>query len=321
MDGFSEKMWKNSIVLLCFADNDDRTEGTLMRFWKGLPMKKILSIAGGVAVCLLLSDVSALCQVATPAPAAATEAPMVASAVQVPPVEAHPLMPVIRWAERERPNIAAIRDYTARMQKQENIGGNVQEAQVMDVKVRHEPFSVYIRFLYPQRLTGQQAIFVRGQNDDKLIAHGVGFQKIAGTQRLDPEGFFAMQGNKYPITEMGILNLVDKLLEVAYKDIKFGECEVTYFEDVRFGTGDSARMCTVIQVIHPVRRPHFMFHIARIFVDKELNLPIRYESYDWPRKAGETPQLIEAYTYMNLRLNVGLTDADFDHTNPAYAFP
>jgi len=281
-------------------------------------MRKVLIVAGGVAVCLLFSGVSAWCQPASPSTA---EAPRVANIVQAPPVEEHPLIPVIRWAERERPKIAAIRDYTALMDKQENIGGDVQEAQVMEIKVRHEPFSVYIKFGYPPHLVGQQAIFVKGKNDNKLIAHGVGVQRVAGTQKLDPNGFFAMKGNKYPITEMGILNLVDKLLEVGYKDSKFGECEVTYHENVKFGTGDTARECTVIQVRHPVPRPHFMFYVARIFVDKELNLPIRYESYDWPRRAGETPKLIEAYTYRKLNINVGLTDADFDHTNPVYAFP
>ena len=279
-------------------------------------MKKVLTTAGSIAICLLFSGVSALCQ--------ETDAPKVAAGIvqAAPAGEQHPLMPVIRWAERERPVIAAIKDYTAVMQKQENIGGDVQEPQVMEVKVRHEPFSVYLKFRYPQRLNGQQAIFVRGQNDDKMVAHGVGFQRIAGTQKLDPNGFFAMQGNKYPITEMGILNLIDKLLEVGYKDIKSGECEVKYYEDAKLGSGDSARLCTVIQVVHPVPRPHFTFHEARIFVDKELmNLPIRYESYDWPSKEGETPKLIEVYTYRDLKINVGLTDADFDHTNPAYAFP
>jgi len=281
-------------------------------------MKKRLTTVGGIAVYLLSSGVLAFCQ--EPAATSAAEAPKVASVVQAPATE-HPLIPVLHWAERERAAIVAIKDYTAIMQKQENIGGDVQEAQVMEVKVRHEPFSVYIKFVYPRRLLGQQAIFVKGQNNNKLIAHGVGFQRVAGTQHLDPEGFFAMQGNKYPITEIGILNLVDKLLEVGQRDIKFGECDVRYFEDVKVGSGDTARVCTEIRVTHPVRRPHFMFHVARIFVDKELNLPIRYESYDWPRREGETPQLIEVYTYRDLKINVGLTDADFDHKNAAYAFP
>ena len=51
-----------------------------------------------------------------------------------------------------------------------------------------------------------------------------------------------------------------------------------------------------------------------------MNFPIRYEAYDWPKVAGGPPELIEAYTYVNMRLNVGLTDADFDIHNPAYRF-
>ena len=226
-------------------------------------------------------------------------------------------MPVIRWAERERPNIAAIRDYTALMQKQENIDGTVREVQTMEVKVRHEPFSVYIKFLHPRNLSGQQAIFVRGQNDDKLVAHGVGFQRVFGTQKLDPTSFFAMQGNKYPITEMGILNLVDKLLEVGHRDVNQPNCVVNWYTGVTWAD----RECTVIEVTHPVRSRGLIFHVARIFVDNELNLPIRYESYDWPARPGEQMQLIELYAYRNLKLNVGLTDEDFNYRNPAFNFP
>jgi hypothetical protein len=204
------------------------------------------------------------------------------------------------------------------MTKQENINGTLHEAQTMEIKIRHQPFSVYTKFQFPKKVLGQQAIYVRGQNDDKLIAHGVGLQKAFGTHRLDPNGIIARNGNKYPITEMGILNLVDKLLEVGYRDSKFfGECEVTYTEGVQV----AGRECTVIRVSHPVPRPHFTFHIANVYVDKELNLPTRYESFDWPGKAGETPKLIEAYMYMDIKINVGLADADFDHTNPEYGFP
>jgi Protein of unknown function (DUF1571) len=60
--------------------------------------------------------------------------------------------------------------------------------------------------------------------------------------------------------------------------------------------------------------------VARIFVDDELNVPIRYESYDWPEQAGGQPELIEEYTYLNLKLNNGFTDADFDIRNPNYGF-
>jgi hypothetical protein len=248
--------------------------------------------------------------------AAADGAKVALQVRQQEPVAEHPLVPVIRWAETERPRIEAIQDYTAIMQKQENLGGEVQEAQVMEIKVRHRPFSVYLKFRYPKKMNGQEAIWVPSQNNGKLIGHGVGLEKSFGTQFLDPEGFIAMRGCKYSIKEMGILNLVDKLLEVGQKDSKYGECDVTYTENVKVDNRD----CTLIQVTHPVPRKNFIFYVARIYVDKELNVPVRYESYDWPAKQGEAPKLLEAYTYLKLKVNVGLTDADFDYKNPQYGY-
>ena len=250
---------------------------------------------------------------------AAIPSPKVTSNVAPQVVNEHPLMPVIRWAERERPRVATeIKDYTAIMTKQENINGEIQEAQVMELKFRQEPFSVYLKFRWPKKINGQEAIFVRGQNDNKLIAHGVGIQRAFGTQKLDPEGIIAMGGNRYPITDIGLLNLVDKLLEVGRRDAKYGECEVNYYDKDIF---IDDRDCTLIEVVHPVPRKNFQFHVARIYVDKELSLPIRYESYDWPKKKDDDPILIEAYTYQQLKLNVGLTDTDFDYKNPAYNYP
>ncbi|MDR2171435.1 MAG: DUF1571 domain-containing protein [Planctomycetaceae bacterium] len=251
-------------------------------------------------------------------PKVINEAVMVANAIPVNnQVVDHPLRAVVRWAENERPKVALINDYTAVMTKQECVGGVVQAAQMMEVKVRHKPFSVYVKFIYPKAMVGQEAIFVAGKYNNKVVGHGVGVQRAFGTMKLDPAGMIAMRGNKYPITEMGILNLIDKLLEVGKRDIKFGECVVNYYEGVKV----DGRVCTMIEVTHPTPRINFIFNIARIYVDKELNIPIRYESYDWPKKEGSPVTLIEAYTYQKLKLNVGLTDLDFDPQNPAYNYP
>jgi len=277
-------------------------------------------VVGGIAVCLLISGTSALWRTALCQTASATEATRVAAGnVPVTPAVEHPLMPVIRWAEQARPGIVAIRDYTAILRKQENINGRLHAAQVMEIKVRHQPFSVYTRFLFPQDVAGQQAIYVEGQNNNNLRGRGVGpIQGRLGWLSFPPDGIIPMDGQKYPITQIGILNLVDELLKVGREKIRFGECEVTYHERVILGTGPSARETTMIQVVHPVRRDNFDFHKAMIFVDNELNLPIRYEAYCWPSAPGEPLPLIEIYWYTNLQINVGLTDADFDHTNPLY---
>ena len=125
-----------------------------------------------------------------------------------------------------------------------------------------------------------------------------------------------MFGQRYPITELGILNLTKRLIEVGEHDKQFGECYVWRNDDAKVGD----RPCILVTVMHPERRSGFIFHIARIFIDKELMVPLHYEAYDWPANPGETPPLLERYTYTNLKLNPGLTDADFDPRNPEYNF-
>ena len=233
----------------------------------------------------------------------------------------HPLVPIIEWAKAERPRVQGIKDYTFTLIKQESVNGKVFDPCIFDMKIRNEPFSVYLKYRQPDKKAGTEAVFVKGKNDDKIQAKGVGILAMIGTTSLAPNNRFAMDGNKYPITEVGIARLVDLFIEVGENDILNNyECTVQYYENVP-PTSGSTRMCTCIEVIHPKVTPgKFPFHIARIFIDNELQLPIKYESYDWPKKEGEKPMLLEAYIYHDLKLNTGLTDIDFDTKNPDYRF-
>lgn len=228
----------------------------------------------------------------------------------------HPLMPTLRWARAGLREAEKIKDYSATVVKRERVDGKVGEPEYLFVKVRHTPFSVYMLFLAPPSLKGQEVIWIEGANNGKMWAHGTGFRKVFGTVELDPAGPIAMKGNRYPATEIGIVNLLRRLIEVGEKDTQYGECEVKFFSGAKI----NGRSHTCVQVIHPVPRRNFLFHIARIFVDDELNLPTRYESYDWPSQPGGHPELIEEYTYLNIKLNNGFTDADFDIRNPNYGF-
>ena len=49
--------------------------------------------------------------------------------------------------------------------------------------------------------------------------------------------------------------------------------------------------------------------------------PRRVEVYELPRDEKHVPQLLEEYTYLDLKLNNGYTDADFDPKNCQYKFP
>jgi hypothetical protein len=228
----------------------------------------------------------------------------------------HPLMPAIRWAYTGLQVMDRVQDYSATLCKRERFNGKVPEAEYAFIKVRNKPFSVYMYFMEPASLRGQEVVYVDGQNEGKLLGHGSGFRKVFGTVPLEPTSPFAMRGQHYPITELGISNLLRRLIEVSEKDAKYGECEVNFFQGAKINN----RVCTCIQVVHPVPRRNFIYHMARIFVDDELNVPIRLEAYDWPDRRNGQPPLIEEYTYVNLKLNNGFTDADFDVRNPNYGF-
>ncbi len=230
----------------------------------------------------------------------------------------HPLEPALELAEHVLKNIQKnVHDYTATVIKQERIAGQLGPEEVTFVKIRSRPFSVYMKFLEPPNLRGQEVIYVDGANDGKIVAHaGSGVQALVGTVRIPPQGPLAMLGQRYPITELGIENLTRRLIEVGRHDEHYGETYVWRNDDAKVGD----RPCLSFTVMHPVKRTGFIFHIARIFVDKELMVPLHYEAYDWPEKPGDPPQLLERYTYARLTLNPGLTDADFDPNNPEYNF-
>jgi len=239
-----------------------------------------------------------------------------AQAVTTPGV--HPLQPALELAQKGLSQLrSTIKDYSCTVVKRERIDGKLNEHEYMFAKVRHEPFSVYLYFLAPDSVKGQEVIWVDGQNDGNMLAHaGSGVRAMVGTVTVKPTGVLAMQGNRYPITEIGVENLAKRLVEVAEHDKQFGECEVNFYPNAKV----NGRICTCVQVVHPVPRRNFRFHLARVFIDDEYLIPVRYEAYDWPQEQGGQPVLMEEYTYMNVKVNNGFTDADFDPKNAAYKF-
>lgn len=252
----------------------------------------------------------------------------------VPAVEVkggHPIDPALEIARRGLDHIRKnVHDYTARLVKRERTDGKLGDEETIRLKVRNRklegekrkvPLSVYMLFEKPAKAKGREVIWVEGANDGCLIAHeGSGLVK-AYRAYLPPEHKWAMAGNRYPITHIGIENLIEKLIERGTREKMRGDCEVEFFDDVELKGGAEARACQMIELRHSERKPEFDFFKAQIFIDKEHFLPIRYAAYSWPEEEGGEPVLEEEYTYLDLKLNVGLADGDFDWKNPEYDFP
>jgi hypothetical protein len=196
----------------------------------------------------------------------------------------------------------------------------------MSLKVRNrkldkdtlvQPLSVYLNFLKPATVQGREVIFVENQNDGNLIAHEGGFKgKFLPTVTIPPDGMLAMRGQRYPMTDIGVENLIVKLIERGEQAKQFPDVQCDY----RTNASVKDRVCTVLEVTQPTKHPVLQFYKAQVFIDDEHNVPIRYIAYDWPPREGAALEVLEEYNYLDLKINVGLTDADFDPRNPAYNF-
>lgn len=240
--------------------------------------------------------------------------------------EPHPLDSVLKLARTEFEAFSeSVVDYTAVMLKRERIGGKLGEENRIAIKIINRridanmgqiPLHVYLHFESPKNVRGREVIWVEGKNEGKLTAHEAGLFNLMSVT-LPPEGNLAMMGNKYPITGIGMGNLYKKLIEKGERDRRSGNCEVTIRENERFDNSN----VVLIEVKHPKKQADYDFHIARIYLDTQRHLPLRYESYLWPDMPNDDPPLEEQYTYQEIQLNVGLSESDFDPKNPAYQFP
>jgi len=233
---------------------------------------------------------------------------------------------------------ASVDDYTATITKQESIDGVVGEPNEMFAKIqcRHrgatlddsKPMRVYLRFEKPDDLAGREVIWCEDLHDGKLLAHEAGLLGMV-TVRLDPTGMLAMRGQKYPIYEISLTNLLKKLIERGQHDVDNPDVTVTIARDVPLDDG----VCDLIEVQRsvPTGRPDD-FYKAEICFDRSRHLPIRYTAFGWPAATKDRvsatkvqsddslPPVLESYTYRNIKINVGLTEMDFDPANPDYQF-
>ncbi len=241
------------------------------------------------------------------------------------PTSAHPLDRVIEIATKglQRTD-EEVKEYSCLLIKRERIDGELTARQYMQAKVRHRhfadgklvtPMSVYLKFLKPSELAGREVLYVEGERDGNVLARRGGPRLANITVELNPKGHWAMQGNLHPITEFGFRNLIFRLLEKMRGDLASSDIDVKFYDNAKLGD----RECEHIQVTQTNRSATADYHIARIFIDKELQVPVYFASYDWPEADGEPP-LKEEYIFANVDLNPNFVAMDFDADNPDYAF-
>ncbi len=225
----------------------------------------------------------------------------------------------MRWLAANAKRIREIKDYSMTLIKTERIAGKVWPTEIAAVKVRHQPFSVYMAYSEPKGLKGQEAIFVDGKNEGRIVGHTGGILSLVGTLRILPTSARAMQGNRHPITEIGIAHMVEEAVRNVPVDQERGYTDFEFKLDEKV----EGKSCTCFVVKRKKSDPTDhdpAFHSDYMYFDDEILLPIYYRRYEWPAKEGEEPVLVEEYSHKDLKTDNGFNDLDFDDKNPAYHY-
>lgn len=228
----------------------------------------------------------------------------------------------IAQLERGITFLKGIPSYSAQFTRQELVDGTLLDEQEMTLKVQHEPFSVYLKWHTGER--GREAIYVAGQNDGEMLVHAGGWKARLGTLSIDPDGTLAMQENRHPITNAGILELAKMIVNYHQRDLQthnYTRCE--QLADAEF----DGRACDVYLIEYKDQSASETYRKSLTFIDKERSVPLYIKNFGWPgantQADGEEldeATLIEFYSFAEIDFGGRMVAADFDTANEEYGF-
>jgi Protein of unknown function (DUF1571) len=197
-----------------------------------------------------------------------------------------------------RKAFAGVRDYACTFVKQERIGGRLLSEQTAQMLVREEPFSVYLRFVAPSLVAGQEVCYVAGRYGDRVRVRGNGLKGAFGFVTLPLDDPRITSQSRHSVAEAGLRSLIEQVA-TAHSELHGDTSQLEVSAARLYG-----RPCTRV-ALHLPEGSRQYGERGVIYFDRASKLPVRFEAYD---RAGE---LLESYTYFDVRLNVGVPESAF----------
>lgn len=215
--------------------------------------------------------------------------------------------------------LATRNTYSVVFERHESVRGEMQHPETIQLKMRHNPLSVYMKWMNVD--VGREVLYVTDRFDGCLLLRMGGLKgRILPSLKLDPYGSRAMSRSRYPVTECGLLHLCRKLIGFRRSDLvdnKRIDCEI------RSSAVGDGRQSYLMQLEYTDRSQSTIYRKTRMHIDRETLLPVRIWNYTWDNDLSplsEKNTLIEYYQFTNLVFDQELADIDFDSTNSNYQF-
>jgi hypothetical protein len=251
--------------------------------------------------------------------ASAAAAPVPAPPLQPGPASLPPLAstlpaasvtPFRRLAQQAAASYAAIDGYAARLRQREQVGGKDHPEEVMLVKFRKEPWSIYLKWVGVEA-RGREVVHVPGRFDGKihtrLAAGDVPLMPAGMHFAVAPDSILARGRSRYPISEASLGTLVYRFSQLV-TDVDRGDrhAGTLAFLGVQRRPEFAAPVEGVDQIIPPGREPLLPRGGRRLWCfAPDSHLPVLVRTRD------HTGHEVEYYCYDQLR-PARFTDADFN---------
>jgi hypothetical protein len=222
----------------------------------------------------------------------------------------YPLDPALRIANEAKARYQQVQTYRCILISQERIKNKLLPENVMELSYRKNPLSVYMKWLGPTN-KGQEVCYVQGryQNSMRVLPAKGGFAGLIGWTTIAVNSPQVFENSRHIITETGFGNIIEQCAKAWTQERTLGKTQVSFGEYEY-----NKRRCIKVETIHTTNEPIFYSYRFVVFFDRETGMPVRMESYDWPR-SGSPPggDLLECFSFVNIELNANIPEAVFTH--------
>jgi hypothetical protein len=198
-----------------------------------------------------------------------------------------------------------VQSYSCTLQKQELVGGTLHKVEVVQAYFKERPFSVFMKWLVIGSSQAKAALYVEGQNDNKLLVRPAGpVLSFFGVVKRSLDAPDVKQSGRYGIHEFGLKKAVERVLVDWYKAQKRQALHVAY-EGVYRVKDAGNRLC------YKLHRTRYEHPEADGITDLVLYIDVETWLQVGSILRGENGRLIGEYYFRDIRLNPTFTPDQF----------
>jgi hypothetical protein len=227
------------------------------------------------------------------------------------PADGNPMVKLRALYRDAADRYARISSYIVRLRRREQVNGKDHPEEVLLVKFRKNPWSIYFKWLGKEG-NGREVIYVRGRYEDKihtlLAAGDIPLMPAGKRIALAPDNALVRSSSRHSIHEAGIGTMIDTFGEVVSTAERAGARALVKSVGVVSRPELAAPCEAVEQIIPPGGEPLLPRGGRRLwfFDSSSTKLPVLVITQD------ETGHEAEYYCYDRFLFPVDLDDSDFN---------